>query len=92
MEEKGTLEQYNKTRAEVLKRHRMSFLGKSHSEETKRKIGIANSKKQKGEQNSQYGTCWVYSLVLKRNLKISKQDLTKYLQNGWVKGRKLKWD
>lgn len=67
-----------------------SFLGKHHTEETKRKIGQANSK-YKGPKNSQYGTCWVYSLQENRNLKIQKDELDHFLKNGWIKGRKIKF-
>lgn len=61
-----------------------SFSGKKHSEETKRKIGLANSIKQKCENNSQYGSCWITNG--KENKKIKKTDP---IPNGWVKGRKM---
>lgn len=69
------------------KRH---FLGKHHTEEAKQKIGEAN-KKMKGEKNSQYGTCWIHSLILKTNKKIKKEELDDYLAEGWIKGRKMKF-
>lgn len=62
-----------------------SFKGKNHSKETKRKIGEANSIKQKGECNSQYGTCWITNGV--ENKKIGKNDS---IPEGWKLGRKLK--
>jgi len=61
---------------------------KKHSEETKRKIGEKNSIKQKGEKNSQFGTCWVMNKD--KSIKIRKEDLEKYLSSGWIKGRKIK--
>ena len=62
------------------------FKGKHHSEETKKKIGDANSKHQKGEKNSQYGKMWIYNLELKENKKIPKGDT---IPDGWFKGRKM---
>lgn len=51
---------------------------------------IYNIKKRtnKGEKNSQYGTCWVYNE--NRNIKIKKEELQEYLNNSYIKGRKLK--
>lgn len=63
-----------------------TFEGKKHSEETKKKIGNANSISQKGSNNSQYGTCWITKE--NENKKISKDLLNEYLSLGWNKGRK----
>jgi hypothetical protein len=60
--------------------------GKSHSDETKKKIGEKNSNHQKGEGNSQFGTCWITRNG--ENKKIKKQELEAYIQQGWEKGRK----
>ena len=60
--------------------------GKPHSTETKEKIGKANSIKQKGVYNSQYGTCWITRDG--ENKKIKKEDLDLYISDGWIKGRK----
>lgn len=66
------------------------FSGKKHSEETKERIKTANKGKGIGKQNSQYGTCWIYNIQLKKNKKIKKNDLNYWLELGWIKGRKLK--
>lgn len=58
------------------------FQGKTHREETKRMIGSANSAKQRGENNSQYGTVWITNGS--DNKKIKKND---DIPNGWYKGR-----
>lgn len=65
------------------------FSGKKHTEDAKRKIGEKNSVYQKGNKNSQFGTCWVYNLKQKKNLKIKEKDLQKYLSSNWIRGRKM---
>jgi len=59
--------------------------GKHHSEETKQKIGKSVSESQKGDKNSQYGTCWITNEIETR--KIHKGDL---IPEGWRLGRKIK--
>ena len=61
-----------------------SFLGKSHTEETK--LQMQQSAKNKGpEKNSQYGTCWITNGI--ENKKIHKGDM---IPDGWRLGRKVK--
>jgi hypothetical protein len=69
---------------------RFDWTGHSHKEETKNKIGIANSITQKGERNSQFGKIWINHPTLKQNLKISPNELHDYENQGWIKGRKMK--
>jgi hypothetical protein len=59
--------------------------GKKHSKETKIKIGIKNSIKQQGTNNSQYGTYWITNGI--ENKKLKKGD---NIINGWKLGRTLK--
>jgi len=61
-----------------------SFTGKTHSEETKRKLGASNSAKQKGSNNSQYGKCWITNE--NESKKINKGDI---IPEGWRLGRKI---
>lgn len=67
------------------------FTGKHHKESTKKKIGEANSKAQKGTRNSQYGTCWVSNTLIKKSIKINKEFLYDYIVEGWIKKRIIKW-
>ena len=59
------------------------WTGKKHREDTKKKIGEINSIKQKGERNSQFGTCWITNGTIDK--KIMKYDL--HLFEGWSMGR-----
>ena len=67
------------------------YKNRKHTEETKRKIGIANSVKQKGKRNSHYGMCWIKNDNLKLNKSIKRCDLDKYLSDGWSVGRNMKY-
>ena len=67
-----------------------TWKNRHHKEESKQKIGEANSKHQKGKGNSQYGTMWIYCPYTHENKKISKFELTQWEKDGWVKGRKIK--
>lgn len=79
-------------------------LGKSKSEEHKMKIknsmtdeirqriGEATRKRQQGAGNPQLGTMWIYNLDLKESKKIKKEDFPNWEQDGWLKGRKMKFN
>jgi group I intron endonuclease len=60
-----------------------NWTGRKHKEETKLKIGKINSIKQKGENNSQFGTCWITNGI--ENKKIKKTDF--HLYKEWKLGR-----
>lgn len=68
------------------------WLGKNHTPETRKLIGEITRVHQSGMGNSQYGTVWIYSLTQKINKKIKKHELDLYLEKGWIKGRKIKFD
>lgn len=57
------------------------WYGKTHDKESKIKIGKANSKKQRGENNSQYGTKWITN-----GKEIKKIDAECKIPEGWVYG------
>ena len=63
-----------------------TFRGKHLSEEHKKKIGKANSLTQAGENNSQFGTCWVTDGI--KPIKIKKDRLDEFLNDGYRRGRK----
>ena len=76
---------------EYYKENYNGFKGKSHTDETKMKMSKAISKKAKGEGNSQFGTMWIYSLTEKVSKKIKKEEFPTWEQEGWLKGRKMKF-
>lgn len=68
------------------------WTGKKHNEETKLKIGLANSICKLGNKNPRFGKIWIYSNLKKESIVISLEDLDKYLLLGYKKGRKIKFD
>lgn len=68
-----------------------NFKGKHHTEESKSGTGEKNSKHQLGSGNSQYGTCWIYHEQFKESKKILSVNLDYWLEEGWIKGRKIKF-
>ena len=67
------------------------FSGKHHTKEAKDRIGKANSKHQAGSKNSQYGTCWIYSITEQQSIKIKKEQMKFWIEQGWIRGRKIKF-
>jgi len=71
-------------RSQIGKGHKGNqvWLGRKHSEETKKKISESNKGKGVGSNNSQFGTMWITNGI--NNRKIKKSDS---IPNGWQKGR-----
>jgi len=65
-----------------------TFRDKQHTDETKRLMSEKKRNTGCGEENSQYGTCWIQKNG--ENKKIKKEDLKFFEVKGWIKGRKLK--
>jgi hypothetical protein len=55
----------------------------------KKKETFKQIKHQQGENNSQYGTTWLYHPVY-GNIKAKKEDIQIFLDKGYIKGRKIK--
>ena len=66
--------------------HPPSWSGKHHTEESRKKIGERNSVSQKGEKNSQFGTCWIHNS--NETKKIPRSDIQFYIEKEWKLGRK----
>ena len=65
---------------------------KKHTYETKIKMKQSKIGYNQGKYNNQYGTCWIYNIELNQNKKIKNDELTKYLNIGWIKGRLIKFN
>lgn len=64
----------------------IDWVGRTHSDETKKLLSDIKKGKGEGEKNSQFGTCWITKDG--DNKKIKKDNLSDYEQDGWIKGRK----
>ena len=79
-------ESYRLKRKESMKNHK-SFLGRSHTQETKLQMSNSHKGLHIAEKNSQFGTCWIYNK--EKSIKIPKEELNKYIELGYTKGRKM---
>ena len=64
------------------------WTNRKHTQESKAKIGKANSKHQSGKNNINYGTMWIHNQELKENKRINKDEP---IPSGWEKGRKMEY-
>ena len=64
---------------------KINWTGKTHTEETKKKMSESSKGNGKGSKNSQFGTCWITNGI--ESKKIYKGDL---IPEGWSLGRKMK--
>jgi hypothetical protein len=62
---------------------------KDEAFQEKRKAKFKEIGFQQGEKNSQFGTCWVYSVEQQVSQKVKKTELQDYLNAGWQQGRKI---
>ena len=60
------------------------FLGKKHSEETKKRMSEAHKGRGVGEKNSQYGTCWITNGLESRKIERGAE-----IPEGWKIGRRI---
>lgn len=80
----------NKSALAVSKRHKDglvkydNFKGKTHTEESKKKMSASSKGKSTGERNSQFGTRWITDGNVSK--KIMK---TEVIPDGWYPGRKI---
>ena len=79
---------FSKIRSDASKGN-TSWLGLTHSNESKVKIGKRNSIAQLGKRNSQFGKMWIHSEELKISKSVLKSNIDQYLTVGWKIGRKL---
>jgi group I intron endonuclease len=96
--QKLTPERREKFREQMKKRwqtglikHQDNWTGKRHKPETIERIKQTKSNQGAGSENSQYGTCWIYRIASKESKKVTRSELSKYLSEGWLLGRRMAW-
>ena len=70
----------------------LTFLGRSHSNQTKEKMSETRSKSEKysGSSNSQFGKIWIHNDLDRRNKKVFPED-PHLLDPNWKKGLKMEY-
>ena len=63
----------------------LNWLGRKHLTISKQKMSESSKGSGLGQENSQYGTCWITKDG--KNKKIKQEELNNYLLSGWNKGR-----
>ena len=58
----------------------------------KKNFSKAQSLNQSGKNNSSFGTVWISNISERKCIKIKKELLNEYLNNGWIKYRIINWD
>ena len=51
-----------------------------------------HSESKRGSKNNQYGKCWIFSKERRESKCVKKEELLQYLDNGWEKGRVIKFN
>lgn len=65
-----------------------SIAANSDAAKEKKRETWKSNKFQQGENNSQFGTCWIFNDSINKAIKIKKDDLPQWLTQGWKLGRK----
>lgn len=65
------------------------WVGREHTDETKAKMSESAKNRMARCGNPAQGKVWVYHESLKQSKSIQGSDLQKYLDEGWLKGRKM---
>lgn len=83
-------EQFNKLKCTwALNGH--PWMGRHHKPETIKKMKEKAKGRGAGTANNNFGKCWIYNDEQKINKSIKKEELSQWIENGWKKGRKMKF-
>lgn len=96
MYEKETVEYYKMLNAFIMMKCSNELQDRyinSHLYESKKiEFSEMQSEKQTGKGNSQYGKIWIHNLTLKKSKKVSEKEFITLEAEGWLKGRRIKFD
>lgn len=83
-----------KEHPEIFKNRKNGFLGKRHTEESKKKMRemYRQFHYQSGERNNQFGTKCMYNENLRKTKHVKPEDIQMYLDEGWKLGAVYNWE